>query len=147
MEENKAKNFFNKDEQNEIVKAIQQAELQSSAEIRVHIDDKTKLTALDRSAQIFKQLKMHKTQARNGVLLYMSIENKYFAIIGDAGIHQFVKDEFWANCTEEVLQEFKKGNFLKGITDCIAKVGNTLKQYFPYQTDDENELPNELSFN
>ncbi|PID88657.1 MAG: hypothetical protein CSB03_00225 [Bacteroidia bacterium] len=146
MEQNTAKNFFKKEEQEKIVRAIQQAESQTSAEIRLHIDTKTKLTALDRSAYLFKQLDMHKTAARNGVLLYMAIKNKQFAIIGDAGIHQYVKDEFWENCKEEVLAEFKNGNFLKGITECITKVGNALKEHFPRQVGDKNELPDELSF-
>lgn len=146
MEQNTAKNFFSLDEQKRIVLAIRQAELKTSSELRLHIDTETNLNALDRAAYLFKQLGMHKTEARNGVLLYMAVKNKHFAIIGDAGINYYVKDEFWATRKEETLSAFKAGNFCYGIIACIKKVGDALQEYFPYQEGDKNELPDELSF-
>ncbi len=147
MKENTAKNFFSEEEQKKIVKAIQEAEKQTSSEIRLHIDTHSELKPLDRTAYLFKHLKMHKTAERNGVLLYLSIKDRQFAIIGDAGIHLHVKDDFWESCKEGVLAQFQQGNYCKGITDCIETVGDALRKYFPYQNDDENELPDEISFN
>lgn len=146
MEQNTAKSFFSESQQTSIVATIKEVERNTSSEVRLHIDTHTKLKALDRAAYLFKQLNMHKTKARNGVLLYMSIQNKSFAVIGDAGIHHFVKDAFWNTCRDEVVTAFRKGNFCDGIIDCIKKVGVELQQYFPYQADDKNELPDELSF-
>lgn len=146
MEQNTAKNFFSLDEQKSIVLAIREVESRTSSEIRLHIDTETNLKALDRAAYLFKQLDMHKTEARNGVLLYMAVKNKHFAVIGDAGINFYVKDAFWTSCKEEALAAFKAGNFCKGIINCIATVGNALQEYFPYQKGDKNELPDELSF-
>lgn len=146
MEQNTAKSFFTLEEQRLIIQAIREVELRTSSELRFHIDTETDLTALDRAAYLFKKMKMHKTQARNGVLIYMSVRNKLFAIIGDVGIHQYVKDEFWQECKEDVLMQFKANNFCKGITDCISKVGDALQRHFPYQKDDSNELPDEISF-
>ncbi len=142
-----AEAFFTKEEQEKIILAIQKVEQETSAEIRLHIDTQTSRSALDRSAQLFGQLKMHKTAQRNGVLLYMAIQNKYFALIGDAGIHLFVKDTFWKTQATKVLEEFKKGNFLSALITCIEQVGKELKTYFPHQKNDKNELPDELSFN
>lgn len=147
MSENKtAQDFFSQQEQKLIVEAIQDVELKTSSEVRLHIDTETKYKALDRAAYLFKQLDMHKTEARNGVLLYMAVKNRYFAIIGDAGINYHVKDSFWEKCSSEVLEEFKKGDFCKGITNCLLKVGKELQEHFPYQEGDKNELPDELSF-
>ncbi|PVX51788.1 TLP18.3/Psb32/MOLO-1 phosphatase superfamily protein [Balneicella halophila] len=146
MEENTAKNFFSLEEQKKIVDAIKKVELRTSSELRFHIDTHTELTALDRAAYLFKKMKMHKTKARNGVLLYMSVQNKLFAIIGDAGIHQYVKDEFWNERTEEVLADFKVSNFCQGVVSCILKVGDALQKHFPYQENDVNELPDEITF-
>lgn len=147
MKEKTAQNFFSKEEQNKIVSAIQKAEKLTSSEIRLHIDTQSELAPLDRTAYLFKHLKMHKTTARNGVLLYLSIKDRQFAIIGDAGIHCHVKDAFWERCKEGVLAQFKAGNYCKGITDCIELVGSALQKHFPYQDDDQNELPDEISFN
>jgi uncharacterized membrane protein len=42
-------------------------------------------------------------------------------------------------------ENFKKGDFEKGITLGIAEAGNQLKHYFPYNTDDKNEISDEIS--
>lgn len=146
MERNTAKKFFSLDEQKRIVLAIQRAERKTSCEIRLHVDTQTNLHVLDRAAYLFKQLDMHKTEARNGVLLYVAVKNKEFAIIGDSGVNYYVKDAFWTECKEEVLPAFKAHDFCEGIIACIEKVGNRFQEYFPYQEDDENELSDELSF-
>ncbi len=147
MDKNLAKTFFSEEEQKNIVQVIKKVELKTSAELRLHIDTNTNLSALDRASCLFKSLGMHKTEARNGVLLYIAVQSRQFAIIGDAGIHYFVKEEFWEQCKEDVLQGFRQGKFCESITSCIEKVGENLAKYFPYQEDDKNELSDELSFN
>jgi len=139
--------FFTLQEQDEIVSLIQAVELKSSCEIRVHIDDELKGEAADRAKHLFKRLKMHKTAERNGILLYVSLEPKTFYILGDKGIHQMVDEAFWKNITQEVIAHFKNKNFADGIKNAIERCGEQLHQFFPYQEDDKNELPDEISFN
>lgn len=141
-----AKNFFSEEEQQEIIATIVATEKECSAEIRIHIDTKNHIDTFDRASYIFAKLDMHKTEARNGVLIYMSIKNRQFAIIGDAGVHRFVDADFWKECKDIAVSLFKEGKFVEGLQKCICKVGEVLKQYFPYQTDDVNELPDTLSF-
>lgn len=141
-----AKDFFTKIEQRLIVDAIKRAEKETSGEIRVHIDSKTSISALDRASFIFKKLKMHETEARNGVLLYMAVESRLFAIIGDVGINRVVKDSFWEMQKNKILASFKEGHFCESLVLSIAEIGEELKKYFPYQSDDKNELSDELSF-
>ena len=50
---------------------------------------------LDRAAWVFKKLGMHKTAERNGVLFYLAVDDRKFAIIGDAGINAKVPAGFW----------------------------------------------------
>ena len=90
-----SRNFFTSEQKMAITDAIKQAELNTSGEIRVHIEDKCKGDVLDRASFIFEKLKMHKTQLRNGVLFYLAVKNKKFAILGDAGINAVVPDDFW----------------------------------------------------
>jgi len=138
--------FFSIGEKEEIKQAILQAELNTSGEIRVHIENICKGDVLDRAAYIFKHLRMNKTHLRNGVLIYLSVKNRQFAIIGDKGIHQVVPENFWDQIKEDVIRDFREGKFKEGLIKAISETGSHLKKHFPYKKDDVNELPDEISF-
>lgn len=137
---------FTKEQQIQIVAAIKQAEYNTSGEIRVHIEKRCKIDVLDRAANVFAMLKMHKTELRNGVLFYLSLEDHKFAILGDAGINTKVPENFWESVKETVLEQFKAGNQTEGLVKGILMAGEKLKAHFPYQKDDVNELSDEISF-
>ncbi len=137
---------FTKEQQKQIVEAIKQAENNTSGEIRIHIEKQCKVDVLDRAANIFAKLKMHKTQLRNGMLFYLSIDDRKFAILGDAGINAKVPENFWDSVKETVLEQFKIGNQTEGLIKGIIMAGEKLKIHFPYQKDDVNELSDEISF-
>jgi len=141
-----SKKFFTKEKRKQITDAIAHAEKQSSGEIRLFIDDECKDDVLDRAAFIFKQLEMHKTELRNGVLIYLAMNSRKFAILGDVGIHSKVGEDFWHEAKNEMLQHFVKGDFVTGLTHGIGKAGDALKKHFPHQENDINELPDEIVF-
>lgn len=138
--------FFNKEEQARIVGAIEEAELNTSGEIRVHIESKCKGDAVSRAIYVFNYLKMYKTAQRNGVLVYVACESKKLAVIGDVGINKKVPADFWNKIKDDMVAAFSKGCFVEGICDAVKAAGLSLKEYFPYQQDDINEQPNEISF-
>lgn len=141
-----AKKLFTKEEQQQIVEAIKTAELNTSGEIRVHLETKCPGDVLDRAAYWFAELKMHKTDLRNGVLFYLASGDKKFAILGDAGINAKVGSDYWAKIKEQMAADFSEGNFAKGIVTGILSCGEQLSQFFPYQSNDKNELSNDISF-
>jgi uncharacterized membrane protein len=140
------KEFFSNEDKNRITEAIKVAELNTSGEIRLHVEPKCKEDVLDRAAAIFSQLNMHKTEARNGVLFYLSIEDKKFAILGDAGINQKVPADFWNSIKESIVVLFKEGKFSEGLEKGILMAGEQLKAHFPYLENDVNELSDEISY-
>ena len=140
------KEFLGKENELLITQAIERAEHQTSGEIRVHLETKCGEDVLDRAAWLFKKLKMNETKDRNGVLIYLSINDRKFAIIGDAGINKVVPEGFWNENKEMMISHFSKGEFALGIINGIEKTGEQLKQYFPYQTNDVNELSDEISY-
>jgi uncharacterized membrane protein len=141
----KTEDFLSKAEEQEIVHAIVEAEKNTSGEIRVHIEEHTEKSPLERAQEVFFELKMDETQDRNGVLFYICVSDKKFAIIGDKGINEAVESDFW-DCTKDiVITNFKEGNFKKGLVEGILRAGERLKKYFPFQSDDTNELSNEIS--
>ncbi len=138
--------FFSKEEKQRIVQAIAEAEKASSGEIRVHVDNKCMGDVLDCASFTFAKLKMHKTKLRNGVLFYLAIKSKKFAILGDIGINQKVPENFWDQIKEEMQSAFLTGDYVGGLEKGILKAGQQLKTHFPYQSDDINELSDEISF-
>lgn len=142
----KPKDYFTPDQQKQIVDAIEEAELNTSGEIRVHVDLTCKGDVLDRAAKTFAMLKMHKTKRRNGVLFYLSIQDHKFAILGDAGINSLVPENFWESTKQAMHNKFKENNLTEGLVTGITLAGEQLKKYFPYKDDDINELDNNISF-
>lgn len=141
-----ARKFFSEDQQRQIIDAIRTAEMATSGEIRVHVENHCEGDIMDRSVVIFNKLKMDKTKARNGVLIYLAIEDKRFSIIGDKGIDRMVERDFWNDVKDEMAKCFRNGDFTEGVVNGILRVGEKLKAFFPYQNNDINELSDEISF-
>ena len=142
-----AEKLFTSAEKKQIVSAIQTAEVTTSGEIQVHIENHCRIDVLDRAAEVFETLKMYQTKDRNGVLFYLAVKDHKFAILGDAGINAVVPKNFWEDIKNHMADLFKKGQFTQGLIDEIHQAGEALAEHFPYQGDsDENELPDEISF-
>jgi uncharacterized membrane protein len=137
--------FLTTEEEQAIVEAIRIAEKETSGEIRVHIEKMTSKVPFDRAMEVFHELGMDATDLKNGVLIYLAVDDHKFVICGDKGIDNVVPEDFW-DCTKEAMAaQFKNGNFKQGLIDGITRAGEKLQQYFPYHHGDTNELSNEIS--
>ena len=139
---------FSDSEKSLILQAVKQAEQRTSGEIRVFVESRCRfLNPLDRAVEVFHQLKMGATEKRNAVLVYVALKDKQLAILGDAGIHEQVGDQFWNERVAQMLAEFNGSNYIKGISDCVLKIGEALATHFPYDgKSDKNELSDEIVF-
>lgn len=141
----KVEDFLTTADEQEIVQAIAMAEKNTSGEIRVHIENHSETPPIARAQEVFNFLEMFKTESRNGVLFYVGVADKKFAIIGDIGIDDVVEDDFW-DCTKDiVIENFKNKKYKEGLMAGITRAGERLKEFFPYTSDDTNELSNEIS--
>ena len=128
-----------------IVEAVAKAEKNCSGEIRVHVQKRCPADIQTAAEAKFNELKMYETAQRNGLLIFVAIKDKKFAIIGDEGIHKAVSDEFWQKTADAMKSKFVQGDIAGGIIEGVLAAGEQLKQFFPYQSDDVNELSNEVS--
>lgn len=141
----KVEDFLTRDEELAIVEAIRLAEKETSGEIRVHIERTTSMSAMDRAMEVFHFLEMDKTALKNGVLIYVAVDDHTFAICGDKGINDLVADNFWDSTKEIMASHFRIGQFKQGLVEGISKAGAELQHYFPCADDDTDELTNEIS--
>jgi uncharacterized membrane protein len=141
----KVEDFLTQAEEQEIIESIRMAEKNTSGEIRVHIEKHTSIDAFERAMEVFHMLKMDETELKNGVLIYLAVKDKLFVICGDKGINDLVPIDFW-DCTRDVMAEnFKEGQYKKGLVQGILRAGEQLQKYFPCLDGDINELSNEIS--
>ena len=134
------------EQEQRIAAAIEAAELLTSGEVRVHLNDTCKGDALKDAEKVFKRLRMDQTAYRNGILFYIALESHNFAVVGDLGIHASVGQSFWDGIRYRMVTELKEGRWLEAIELGVAEAGRALAQYFPHQGDrDRNELSNEVS--
>ena len=138
--------FFTENQQQEIIKSIENAELNTSGEIRLHLEDTCKSEPVIRAIEVFEKLNMHETKLRNGVLFYLAIKDKKIAVIGDKGINDIVTNNFWDDVKSEIINHFKNNQFTEGLCKGIEMAGEKLKAHFPFDSDDTNELTNDISF-
>ncbi len=137
--------FLTQAEESQIVDAICIAEQHTSGEIRVHLERSSDKNAIERAKEVFYFLKMDETKNQNGVLFYVAVDDHQFSVIGDKGIDSVVSKDFWNSVKDAVISQFSDGNYAQGLRDGILETGIKLKKYFPYQPDDQDELPNEIS--
>jgi len=140
--------YFTAEEQTDIVQAIKKAETATSGEIRLYVEGRCKyVDALDRAREVFDELRMFETAARNGVLIYLAMKDRQLAVFGDEAIHAKVGMDFWKQRLAEVKAEFTTKSYGKGLTLMIFSIGEALKKAFPYnQVDDVNELPDDIVY-
>ena len=139
-------NFLTDEQMASLVEAIQSAEDHSTGEIRVHIDYNSEGNNAEIAFEVFKTLCKDKTVERNAVLFHVNFEQHYLTIIGDAGIHAKVHQNFWDRLHDKITQEFVKGNYFEGLKNAVLETGLELKKHFPITGKNPNELSNEITF-
>jgi len=139
--------LLSKEQEKSVMNAIKEAETNTSGEIRVHLEDRCKSDdPITRAIEMFGELHMHETELRNGVIVYVAIKDHKIAVWGDEGIHTKVGQDFWNDVIETMQKYFGAGDFENGLREAILMVGDKLKANFPYQSDDENELSDDISY-
>jgi uncharacterized membrane protein len=138
--------YLSSAEQQRIIAAIGAAESRTSGELRIHLEPHCPGNALDRAAAVFDMLKMRETALRNSVLIYCALEDRKFALLGDAGIHEKVGDVFWKNLVDCVQEEIRTNALASGLCLAAETIGESLAKHFPRAADDINELPDNISF-
>lgn len=144
----KKKEFFSKEEQQQMIEAIRKAERMTSGEVRLFVESRCSyMDAVDRAAELFFRLEMDETDDHNAVLVYVAMDDRQLAVVGDAGIHQKVGNEYWNEEVQKMISNFNQHNYAAGLVEIISDIGQALTKHFPFNNDtDKNELPDDLVF-
>lgn len=139
------KKFFSKAEEERIIHAIKEAEHSTSGEVRFYVESKCPDDAYERAVAVFHRMQLHEKNHRNGVLIYMAIKDRKFAIVGDEGIHTKVTDTFWESIREQMIERFKEEKMVEGICEAVKQIGEKLKESFPVDPNDTRKQEHKLN--
>jgi uncharacterized membrane protein len=141
-----AEKIIDQEKRDRLKQEIETAEKLTTGEIRVFLEDTCTVDILDRTAFLFDQLNMQNTKQRNGVLIYLSLKDHKFSIIGDAGINAQVNENYWEEIKNKMTPFFISDQLEEGIVFAIKEVSKVLQKYFPYHHTDVNELSDKIVF-
>lgn len=139
-------NYLTEPEMASLVEAIQSAEYHSTGELRIHIDSHSDGDNAAIAFEIFKKMCQGKTAEENAVLFHVNFDQQYLTIIGDAGIHRKVQQEFWDALHDRTTRHFARGEYFMGLKKAVLETGLELKKHFPVTGENYNELSNEITF-
>ena len=96
--------------------------------------------AHENAVRQFLARNIHLTKARTGVLVFVSLAERYAEIVADEGIDAKVPQEAWNGIVARLLEDARAGRLTEGYETAIAAVGALLAEHFPRRADDANEL-------
>ena len=137
--------FLSDEDLEAVARAVAESEEHTSAEVRVHLDHSCPGDALPQAIKIFERLGMHKTAARHGVLVYISVTDRKLAVIGDKGIHERVGEAYWRALVDALRERMRQQQSRDGLVHAVSELGAALGRHFPRRPDDKNELPDDVS--
>lgn len=137
--------FLTAEGEERVVAAIRAFERRTSGEMRVHLTRSSGRDVGHSAQRVFDRLGMTKTVDRNGVLFFVDVAHRRFAVVGDTGVDRVVGEAFWTSLAERMEARFREGAFVEGLEEGIRRAGEALAAHFPYRAGDVNELPDDLS--
>jgi len=138
--------YISSEDEKEIVEAIKEGEKRTSGEIRLHLELKCPVKdPYDRALQVFEALEMHKTELANGILIYVALDDHKLVVCGDKGINDIVGEDYWQSTVNLMISNFKSDEYKQGLVEGVKEVSKKLKEYFPYEKGDTNELSDDIS--
>jgi uncharacterized membrane protein len=137
--------FLDPGDEERVLEAIRAFEKRTSGEIRVHLSDRVRGDVMEAAQRVFEELGMTATRERNGVLFFVAVPSRRFAVLGDSGIDAAVREGFWSDCVARVRERFAEERYADGLVEGIRMAGEALAEVFPYREDDVNELDDSIS--
>ncbi|OSI12510.1 TPM domain-containing protein [Neisseria canis] len=98
-----------------------------------------------RARQWFGELDVWDTELNTGVLVYISFADHIVEIVADRGISAKVPTRQWQEVCQNMLEHFKRDEFVAGLERGLKEVTAVLTEHFPQNPQESvDELPNDV---
>ncbi len=131
-----------------IENAVKAAEARTTAEIALFIREWTSPLARDpsvvraRAERLFVTHGLHRTAARNAVMLYVTLREHQAVVLGDSGIDARVQPDSWNHIVAVLTEAAKSGRLVDGVCAAVEACGALLAELYPARADDVDEIAN-----
>jgi len=97
-----------------------------------------------RAVLCFKVGAERRTHGRTGILIYLSLDEHAAEIVADEAIHDKVAPEVWGDAMIALIDHVRAGRTAEGMAAAVVQVGAVLREHFPRDSENPNELPDRL---
>ena len=87
---------------------------------------------------------MGRTGGRTGVLIFVSLAERYARIVADEAITARVPQSEWQDAVDALIGHMREDRIADGYVEAIERCGRVLAAHFPRRPDDRNELPDRI---
>jgi uncharacterized membrane protein len=133
------KGLLHPHDQRLIADAIRIAEKRTAAEFKVHVEPSNP-NPQARARALVDKLKVSRTAARNGVLVYAAIRDRRCVVVADVGLRAQAESAAWKGIVERASVEFRNGRFGHGLAQAVLALSEELRGSQPRRADDVNEV-------
>ena len=92
----------------------------------------------------FRQRGIARTKDRSGVLIFVSLAERYARIVADEGIAQHVTQQEWQAVVNSLIAHAREDRVADGFVVAISQCADKLSRYFPRAASDRDELPDRI---
>ena len=85
-----------------------------------------------------------RTEGRTGVLVFVSLAERYARIIADEAIAARVAQTEWQSAIDALIDHMRQGRIADGFVEAIERCGGVLATHFPAKADERSELPDRI---
>ncbi|QND51066.1 TPM domain-containing protein [Phyllobacterium sp. 628] len=96
------------------------------------------------AVQQFLTRNVHLTEKRTGILLFVSLAERYAEVVADAGINAKVPQDEWNGIVTILTNHAAQDDHASGFLKAIEQAGRLLETHFPAGPDNVNELDDHL---
>ena len=143
------KRYFDKQDQQAIAQAVEQAEHGHVGEIQVVIEGHIpanqayRQNTHARAQQLFAELGVWDTEYNSGVLLYLNLCDRKVEIVTDRGINKAAEQQVWNEICTQLIVKMKQGEYRLAVCGGVFSIGEILdKFYHGVKPDEVNEISN-----
>jgi len=98
----------------------------------------------ERATRYFMESGVYNTKDRTGILIFISIMEQRVELLADSGINELISPEKWQNIVDNIIKGIRQKEIADHLVESISECGNLLAEHFPIQTDDKNELTDDI---
>lgn len=97
-----------------------------------------------RAVRAFYEMGLYRTRHETGILIFISLFERKVWILGDRGINARIPPESWQQLVQTLTAGLREGRACEALCAVIGNCGEVLARHFPHESDDSNELLNEV---